>query len=43
MEMLDMLIEACKIAYGEEWETFTAKEQRDIIMSFIYTAAQNSK
>ena len=42
-KMLEMLTEACKIAYGTEWDNMTDKQKHDIIMGFIATAAHNAK
>lgn len=38
---LDMFDKACKKVYGAEWDKKSDKEKRDIIMSFIETAAKN--
>lgn len=42
-KMMEMLAEACKIALGKEWDTMTAQEQHDTIMSFIATAAHEER
>lgn len=42
-KMLEMLTEACKTAYGSEWDNMTDKQKHDIIMGFIATAAHNAK
>lgn len=38
---VDMFDKACKKVYGAEWDKKSDKEKRDIIMSFIATAAKS--